>query len=200
MKILFLGDSITDSRKSQDWEGLGFGYVRLVKEHFSDFLIINKGISGDRTNDLLLRLEEDVLKSDCEVLFSLVGVNDVWHHYAGFNQTSFNIVKNNYETILNEILLAKPNLKIVIMSPFAFQSKIFLKEWFNFLNEIIQLTKEISDKYKTFYLNLQEKFNRELDRYSEEELLYDGVHPTKLGHEIISNEVVKLIEKIKKLP
>ena len=67
MKILFLGDSITDAgRDRSDDASLGNGYVSLLAEKLRplyedrQFSILNKGISGDRVFDIAARLEKDV--------------------------------------------------------------------------------------------------------------------------------------------
>src|SRR5690625_5785114 len=52
--ILFIGDSITDCSRAQDPDGLGYGYVRLIAEHFAAHeptaTVVNRGISGNREN------------------------------------------------------------------------------------------------------------------------------------------------------
>src|SRR5699024_11957140 len=57
VRIVFIGDSITESGKFEDTEALGTGYVRLLYDYFitaypaNDFEVINKGISGNRNLD-----------------------------------------------------------------------------------------------------------------------------------------------------
>ncbi|MFP3440820.1 GDSL-type esterase/lipase family protein, partial [Pantoea sp. SIMBA_133] len=80
-KWLFVGDSITDSGRNQDSEGLGNGYVRMIRDGMIkkyDVEIINKGVSGDRITDLEDRWNQDVLALQPDVVSISIGINDVW--------------------------------------------------------------------------------------------------------------------------
>ena len=64
MKILFIGDSITDAgRNYGDPADLGEGYVSLLAEKLrplyedKQFTFVNRGVSGSRIADILARLE-----------------------------------------------------------------------------------------------------------------------------------------------
>jgi lysophospholipase L1-like esterase len=63
--VVFLGDSIT-----QGWGG-GLGAA------FPGVKVANRGISGDTTRGVLLRLEEDVLALDPAAVVLLIGTNDL---------------------------------------------------------------------------------------------------------------------------
>ena len=76
--IAFLGDSIT-----QFGAHSGCGYVRLVdyglKANGIEIKRVNAGISGHKSNQMLERLEKDVLSKKPDWLTLSCGVNDVWH-------------------------------------------------------------------------------------------------------------------------
>ena len=66
MKIIFFGDSITDSNRNRaEVNDLGDGYVKFAANKIKllypekDLTILNCGVSGDRTADLLARVEKD---------------------------------------------------------------------------------------------------------------------------------------------
>jgi len=63
--VVFLGDSIT-----QGWGG-GLGAA------FPGIKVANRGISGDTTRGVLVRLEEDVLALDPAAVVLLIGTNDI---------------------------------------------------------------------------------------------------------------------------
>ncbi|MFN8096538.1 MAG: GDSL-type esterase/lipase family protein [Vicinamibacteria bacterium] len=63
--VVFLGDSIT-----QGWGG-GLGAA------FPGVKVANRGISGDTTRGVLIRLEEDVLALDPAAIVVLIGTNDL---------------------------------------------------------------------------------------------------------------------------
>lgn len=62
-KILLTGDSITASFKTR----------KLLPE----FNVINKGISGNKSAHLLKRLERDLLAVKPDIIFVLIGTNDI---------------------------------------------------------------------------------------------------------------------------
>jgi len=66
--VVFLGDSIT-----QGW-GLGLNAV------FPGVKIANRGISGDTTRGVLIRLKEDVLDLNPRAVVILIGTNDLEEH------------------------------------------------------------------------------------------------------------------------
>jgi lysophospholipase L1-like esterase len=81
-KIAFLGDSITQA----GW-GQPSGYVRLVMEGLKANGIqaeaIPAGISGHKSDQMLARLEKDVLSKNPQWMTLSCGVNDAWHGARG---------------------------------------------------------------------------------------------------------------------
>ncbi|MCA9086783.1 MAG: hypothetical protein KDA81_22150, partial [Planctomycetaceae bacterium] len=63
--IVFLGDSIT--------QGLGNDF----RKQFSDLLLANRGISGDTTRGMLIRMQDDVLSLNPSAVVLLMGTNDL---------------------------------------------------------------------------------------------------------------------------
>ena len=68
MKIIFLGDSITEGgRDRSDPASLGSEYVDLFYNKLRNlyentaFTVLNRGVSGDRIADMAARLDTDVL-------------------------------------------------------------------------------------------------------------------------------------------
>src|SRR5690625_8042748 len=85
MRMVFIGDSITESGKFEDPEALGSGYVRLLYDYFittypaSKFEVINKGISGNRIDDIKARWLRDVIDLNPDIVSISIGINDVWN-------------------------------------------------------------------------------------------------------------------------
>jgi lysophospholipase L1-like esterase len=81
-KIAFLGDSIT-----QEGWGKPAGYVRLVMEGLKangvDAEAVPAGISGHKSDQMLARLEKDVLSKKPQWMTLSCGVNDAWHGPRG---------------------------------------------------------------------------------------------------------------------
>jgi lysophospholipase L1-like esterase len=80
-KIAFMGDSITQAGAGPK------GYVSLVMRGLEangvKAVSIPAGISGHKSNDMLGRLERDVLSKKPDWMTLSCGVNDVWHGARG---------------------------------------------------------------------------------------------------------------------
>jgi lysophospholipase L1-like esterase len=94
--IVFLGDSIT-----QGW-GDDFG------GRFGDLKLANRGISGDTTRGMLVRLHEDVLSLNPAAVVMLMGTNDLEE------QADPPTIVANIRLILNEIKAHDADVPIVL--------------------------------------------------------------------------------------
>src|SRR5678810_820814 len=78
-KVIFFGDSITQAGVNPT------GYITKVgemagKDKMADkFEFIGAGIGGNKVYDLYLRVDDDVLAKNPDVVVIYIGVNDVWH-------------------------------------------------------------------------------------------------------------------------
>src|SRR5258706_6973883 len=77
-KVAFLGDSITEAGQASPG-----GYVQLVASGLAAngivIEVVGAGISGHKSNDMLARLDRDVLSKKPQWMTLSCGVNDVWH-------------------------------------------------------------------------------------------------------------------------
>ena len=196
MKILFQGDSITDVNRNETIDNLGLGYVRIIKDKLNKYEIINKGISGNRTIDLIKRWEEDTINIKPDILVILIGINDIWHKYEHNVDTNTLEFRNNYLKLLNDCLERLPNTKIVLIEPFVFPIGAYNKTWESDLLEQQKIVKELALKYNHLFVPMQKILNKALKEYEMIEILNDGVHPTKKGHEIIAKNVLVALNSL----
>jgi len=95
-KIAFLGDSIT----AGGW-GNPAGYVRLVMAGLEANGIkaeaVPAGIGGHKSNQMLARLEKDVLSKKPNWMTLSCGVNDVWHGNFGIPLNDAQAASGTYE-------------------------------------------------------------------------------------------------------
>ncbi|MDY0074835.1 MAG: GNAT family N-acetyltransferase [Acholeplasmataceae bacterium] len=192
--ILFQGDSITDcGRNRLHIDSLGDGYVQKLKQHFPGAKLINKGISGDRTEELLKRWDDDVIKQKPDILVLLCGVNDVWHYYnfgKAIDEKSF---KDNYEKLIKETMHQLPQTKILLLEPFAYPIYEFHENWKPLLDAFISIIRELAKKYQLPLIPLSDQMKQWQKQYAMEAILGDGVHPTELGHELIAKTIKPIL-------
>ena len=94
--VVFLGDSITQGA-NDDFLGL-----------FPGLKIANRGISGDTTRGMLLRLEDDVLTLEPKAIVILAGTNDLEEGAAP------DVIAANVQLILAQIAKARPETPVVL--------------------------------------------------------------------------------------
>ncbi len=188
MKILFQGDSVTDAgRDRSDPHDMGNGYPRfasaMIQDTFPDTELefVNLGISGNRTEHLVERLETDFMEIQPDIVSIMIGVNDVWHHYAfEYVETTDEQFESNYRTVLDAIK-SRTNARILMIQPFLLETVDPAKQ--ELCEELARkqaIVKRLADEYADAYLPLDEV----LHSLTEEEPAYyaaDGVHPTPDG-------------------
>lgn len=126
--IVFTGDSITDcERLETPYQPFGFGYVHfaanmlLAKYPELELNIVNTGIGGNTTTDLLGRWQRDVIDHRPDILSVLIGINDLWRQHKEDMQLAVypDQFEANYRAILSEAR-EKCDPQIVLMEPFMF--------------------------------------------------------------------------------
>ena len=198
--FLFQGDSITDWFRSRtDDRALGCGYANLTaaKIEFNypgEFNFVNRGVGGDRSTNLYARclFEMDACKPD--YMSVLIGVNDVWHALSN----NISVQPERYEQIMCMLIedakAAFPEVKIFILEPFVLKACSTEKAWEAFdtnVRALAQIARKLAEKYSLTFIPLQDKFDALAAETAPENWLFDGVHPTAGGHELISQELFK---------
>ena len=204
MKIVFIGDSITDAgRDKENYYDMGKGYPKYASEGIraahpdKSFVFINKGVSGTRTGQLFDRLYVDAIKHDPDVVSILIGINDIWHRYGSDKmiKTTDEQIELNYRCIL-ERLKKETNAKILIMAPFLLDStpKPQIRED---IKTLLPIVRKLADEYADVFIPLDEHFEEAL-KTQPEPLYYsaDGVHPNDNGRAFIGKLYAEAIEPL----
>lgn len=206
MKILFLGDSITDMCRCRDNDNvyMGNGYVFYVagdiKRENPSAEIINRGNGGNRIVDLYSRIKKDVWNLEPNVLSILIGVNDVWHEIDFQNGVDIDRFIKIYDMLISDTLKVLPKVKIILCEPFVLKGTSTEEHYERFLQvkEYAKVIKALAEKYSLEFLPLQEVFDKAAAKTCARDYLPDGVHPGVAGARLIADEWMKLYnEKIK---
>ena len=200
MKILFFGDSITESgRNLLDENDLGAGYVKIAagKLHLlypdAELTIVNRGVGGNKTADLLARVEEDVVAEKPDVVFLQVGVNDVWCRFSHGEVVTPAAFRANYTAIVEKI--AATGAKIYCILPFVLNmgDKQRFRPYLDAFNAVIR---EIAAENNLPVIPLDEIFTGVTQDIDPAQFTTDGVHPTHRGCRYIADLVIKELKKI----
>src|SRR5580765_6454810 len=78
-RVVFFGDSITEAGAKPGGYIVKIGEALTKKGIADQFELIGAGIGGNKVYDLYLRMEDDVLAKNPDIVIIWIGVNDVWH-------------------------------------------------------------------------------------------------------------------------
>lgn len=205
MRVLFQGDSITDSgRNYSDPHDLGWGYASYAAEEIRkrfperEFEFVDLGISGNQTKDLVARLQSDFIDVQPDVVSVLIGVNDVWHHAEDRSWIPAEVFEERFRRVLTA-LRQETHAKIMVIEPFLFptEDKLFFRED---LDPKIQIERRVARELSDVYMPLDGLLasalvGREIADFSD-----DGVHPNAGGARYIgklyADYIAPLIEQL----
>ena len=177
-KIVLMGNSITEH-----WQT----YSPLFFKENS--FLINKGISGQTTIEMLSRFNEDVIKQNPQAVYILAGINDIAQNsgYISIDDISKNIIKMG-------LIAQKNNIKVVVCSVLPVTEIIWNEKIKNANQKVIELNQQLissSKKNNFIYLDYYNQMKKELSS-----LTYDGLHPNEKGYIKMSVIIKKSIAEI----
>ena len=209
MKILFYGDSITDTLRDYNAQGisrapesLGYGYVNviaseLITENPLKYQVINTGVSGNKVVDLYARLKGDCWNYSPDLISILIGVNDVWAEPMLNNGVDIDRFEQTYRLIIEQTKKALPNVKFILMEPY-YQSGTATEEFieeFKAVKDYALVVKKLCKEYDIPFVELQKPLDDYAKKFGKENTLIDGVHPAVAGGTIIAREWLKVFNK-----
>jgi lysophospholipase L1-like esterase len=201
--VLFQGDSVTDcGRSRENLDDLACGYVYFASERLPGCRVINRGVSGNRAKDLVVRWEADCLALNPDVVSILIGVNDTWRAFDCGDPTSQASFIADCRRIL-EPLQAR-GTQVLLITPFITDERLMrnLAEKSDAGYAAVRAdidskkaaVQQLAKEFETLLLDGDEVYRA--SGLSAAEYASDGVHPTEAGHRALgkaSAEVLKTI-------
>lgn len=179
---VFLGDSIT--------------YLYDLDKYFEGFPVVDSGINGNRTEDILNNLENRVYRYNPSKVILLIGINDFLY------EDHDNEITKNIEKISLEIKNNLPNCKIYIESIYPINDTWRIKyshsvpKQEELKEKILDANKKIKDickKNKYIYINIHDDLIDE-NGYFDSKYTYDGLHPNEEGYNTITKKIKKALK------
>jgi len=178
-RVVFMGNSITE------------GWSNLMPEYFSNQQYINRGIGGQTTPQMVLRFRQDVIDLKPKVVVILAGTNDI---AGNTGPISLEEIVGNIKSMAE--LARANNIKVVISSTLP----AFNYPWspnkspntkIPALNAMLKAyAKEKKIVYLDYFSAMATQENGLQKLHSK-----DGVHPNKLGYQIMAPLADKAIIK-----
>lgn len=203
-KIVFFGDSITDCNRDYNanngtYEQLGTGYVReiateLFINYRDKYQCVNKGINGHRIDDLLNRVDQDVISLKPEIAMIMVGINDVWRHYDSHLSDMHQIGIEDFKSIYIDVVKKLQSASIEVMLSTCFFLELSLdnpmRQDVDAYNKVIR---EIAVEYHCDFFDAQsemEQFFSEMGSYM---ISSDRVHLNHVGNTYLGKKLYGFI-------
>lgn len=207
--ILFQGDSITDGNRGRNSDlnhvmghGYAFSIASRVGADYPEkrYKFINRGISAHKIIDLKARWQADTIDLKPDIMSLLIGVNDSASVVTDWKpKVSVKKFEETYNLLLEQTLLANPNVLFVLGEPFIAKGSRTIDNWDAYLTDIKQrqeVVRKLAENYNAVFVPYQSVFDAAFDKAPVEYWIWDGVHPTVSGHELMAREWLKQVEKI----
>jgi lysophospholipase L1-like esterase len=203
-KVIFFGDSITELGVKKDrYVGyiLKMDSMLKVEKKDDQFELHGSGISGNKVYDLYLRMEEDVLAKNPDVVVIYVGVNDVWHKTLLGTGTDADKFEKFYQAIINK--LKARNIKVMLCTPAVVGERNDMSNALDGdLNRYSNIIRDLSKKNNLTLIDLRKEFVQYLkennpENKEKEILTYDRVHMNNKGNQMIADMMWKAIKEVK---
>lgn len=175
--IVLMGDSITEFWKINDGD------------FFKSNNLIDRGISGQTTPQMLLRFRQDVIDLNPSKVVILAGINDIAENTGPISLEAV------FGNIVSMVELAKVNKIKVVLCAVLPSNKFYWNPKIEPADKVIALNKMI----KTYALNNKIPF---VDYYSamvdnekglDKKYGDDGVHPNLNGYKLMESLLLKIM-------
>ncbi|MGV3504747.1 MAG: SGNH/GDSL hydrolase family protein [Adhaeribacter sp.] len=205
--FLFQGDSITDGNRGRNQDPnhiMGHGYAFSIASRAGarfpekSLSFYNRGISGNTVADLQSRWENDTLALKPDVLSILIGVNDTDQALKEKDPKATRVYEQGYRSLLNQTKTSLPDCRLVLCEPFIAPVGRVKENWGKWQSEMMakqQVVQQLAKEYKTIFVPLQKIFDLAAGRAPADYWIWDGIHPTVAGHELIAQEWLKQVSR-----
>jgi acyl-CoA thioesterase-1 len=201
-RIVFIGDSITESGRRKDPEQIGYGYVRLIRDYLITaypnrfFDVINRGVSGNRIPDLLARWERDVIDLQPDVVSISIGINDVWRQLD--HPEKEQVYPDQFEQVYTQLAVQtkeKTKAQLIFMEPTIIgeyihsQGNIKLKPY-------VEIVQKMAQRFQGILVPTHQAFLAYLQACSPYRLTTDGVHMNSIGNMLMARTWIGAVKKV----
>jgi acyl-CoA thioesterase-1 len=193
-RFVFIGDSITDCGRGGEAEGIGSGYVRVVRDYLRAKdpahapEVLNRGVSGNKVTNLKDRWQKDVLDLSPGVLSVMIGVNDVWHALnPGGTGVDLETYRKTYAQLIAQVREKHPQCAVVLCEPTVISPPAHAKGNES-LRPYVNAVRELAVGQKVALVPLHDVFLDAAKARPDIDWATDGVHPTSSGHMLIARQ------------
>ena len=166
--------------------------------------ILNNGIGGNTTTDLIDRIENDVIAENPDIVILMIGTNDMVNSRKMIPYINFS---SNLDTLIS--LFKDNNIDVVLVSPppadtvYLFErhdKEKFMESPNKKLEAASKILKVKSVEYGLTFIDIFNEFKKMgIPAHNKDSLIRnevncgapDGVHPTPQGYRVIAQQIFK---------
>lgn len=199
-RVIFFGDSITQAGINAG------GYIKRIDSmckaegREENFEFIGAGIGGNKVYDLYLRMDNDVLVKEPDVVVIYIGVNDVWHKSSSGTGTDADKFEKFYQAIIDK--LKAKNIRVILCTPAAIGERTdFSNPQDGDMNGYSNIIRGIAKKNELTLVDLRKAFldfnlKNNPDNKDRGILTTDRVHLNPRGNQLVADEMWKVIKNL----
>ncbi len=197
-RIIFFGDSITQQGTEPGGYIIRIDSMCRSENKSGQYEFFGTGISGNKVYDLYLRLEDDVLSKDPNVVVIYIGVNDVWHKSLLQTGTDKDKFEKFYQAIIDK--LKARNIKVIVCTPAVIGEKTdFTNPQDGDIDEYSNIIRRLAGKNSLQLVDLRKSFLEYNLKHNPENkdrgiLTTDRVHLNPAGNQLVAEEIWNMVK------
>ncbi len=187
-------------------------FLIIPKMQAQKISLLNSGVSGNITEDLLSRIRPDVIDIHPDIVIIMIGTNDMLN---AKKMIPYNAYRNNLNLIVRS--LKENHIKVVLVSPppvdvnYLYKrhdKKLYDQTPDTKMDSISRIMEFLCKDDSAYFINVNTLFKRKgipdhnKDLYIKNKMNSgeeDGVHPTAKGYQLIAKYIFKCLQKEKLL-
>ncbi len=183
-ELVFIGDSITDF-----WQNRG---KEVWDKNFAQYKALNLGISADRTEHVLWRLDNGELEGNPPKLFVvMIGTNNNGHRKPEQESTADTVA--GIKAILDRLGQKAPQSKVLLLA--IFPRGATPQDACRVRNEAVNAEiQKFADNKRVFWMNINDKLLQP-DGTLSKEIMPDLLHPNAKGYAIWAEAIAPFVAK-----
>lgn len=188
IQLVFIGDSITDA-----WRQTGSPQNKLYTERWGKYNPLNLGISGDKTEHVLWRLEHgelDDLAESAKGVVIMIGTNNLGNPPRATPEDTARGVECIVKSVRQK--LPQANVLLLAVFPRAMAASDPYRAQLKTLNDTIS---KLADGQKVRFLDIGKKFLAD-DGTLPKDIMPDALHPNARGYQIWADAIDPAVQEM----
>ena len=152
--------------------------------------VYNRGISGDTTDRLLERLQDNVLNIKPKNLVLLIGTNDIGRGLP------LELSIQNVESIIEASKKCNPQINFILEAVYPINEKMRDRNEKRSNKKIAEMNRafaELCKKHNCIWCDFTDELKDKTGQLKNE-YTYDGLHINSMAYEIVANNIIPLLK------